>query len=199
LHPNVSGDFLQPGVGLRFHYEIGTGDLDWQRVELGLSGRRYVGPITVSAHADGGVVLGNRPPPQQLFELGGTETLPGYSYKQFAGDRAALFRSFASYRFGVWQRPVHLWRNFYLPGVGPGIAASAQGGWTEMSSTGALHSVAQLGAGWSAAPVSVATHGMRSTVGGGLTLFSDIVHVGLARPIDHAAPWKFVLGFGTSF
>ena len=199
LHPNVTGDFVQPGFGLRAHYEAASGGLDWQRVELGLSGRRYLGPFSLSVHADGGFVLGADPPPQQLFELGGNELLPGYDYKQFAGDRAALLRSFVSYRAGIWQRPVHIWRNLFVPGVSPGLAVSAQGGWTEVSSAGALRSVQELGTTSSGTPVSDATHGMRATFGGGLTLFSDILHVGVARPVDHAAPWKLVLGFGTSF
>jgi hypothetical protein len=56
-----------------------------------------------------------------------------------------------------------------------------------------------LGAGWSTTPVSVATGGARATVGGGITLFSDVLHVGIARPVDHAAPWKLVAGVGLVF
>jgi hypothetical protein len=199
LHPNVTGDFVQPGVGLSAHYEGASGDLNWQRIELGLSARRYLGPVSLSAHADAGVVLGAVPPPQTLFELGGNMLLPGYAYKQFAGDRAALFRTFGSYRFHIWERPVHAWRNYFIPGVSPGVAVSAQGGWTEISSPGAAHSVEQLGAGSNAFPTPEATHGMRATVGAGLTFFSDVLHVGVARPVDRPAPWKFVVGFGAAF
>lgn len=199
LHPNVTGDFVQPGVGARLHGEAASGTLDWRRMELSLSGRKYWGPVSVAAHADGGIVTGAHPPPQTLFELGGNELLPGYEYKQFAGDRAALFRSFASYRFSAWRRPMHFWRNYYIPGFGPGLAVSAQGGWTELSSLGARESVIQLGDGWSVAPVSQATNGIRATIGAGVTLFSDIMHIGIARPVDHAAPWKFVAGFGATF
>lgn len=70
LNPNVTGDFVQPGVGMRLRYEGGSGDLTWQRAELMLAARRHWGPISVAAHADAGVVLGNDPPPQRLFELG---------------------------------------------------------------------------------------------------------------------------------
>jgi hypothetical protein len=199
FHPNVTGDFVQPGVGVRVHYEGALGNLDWQRTELALSARKYFGPVSLAMHADGGVVLGERPPPQTLFELGGNEVLPGYEYKQFAGDRAALFRSFASYRFSVWRRPMHFWRNYFLPGLGPGLAVSAQGGWAELSSLGARQAAMQLGAGWSATPVSQATNGVRATVGAGVTLFSDIMHLGFARPVDRAAPWKFVAGIGATF
>ena len=197
LHPNVTGDFVQPGVGARLHYELGSGDLEWQRIELGLSARQYVGAFSFAAHADGGVVLGDNPPPQQLFELGGDLSLPGYNYKQFVGDRAALLRLFGSYRFNIWQRPTHFWRNYFIPGVSPGIGVGVQGAWTELSSAGAIFAAERLGS--PGIPVSEPTHGARATVGGGITFFSDILHVGVARPVDHAAPWKLVVGFGTMF
>jgi hypothetical protein len=198
FHPNVTGDFVEPGIGARGHYEIGSGQLDWQRLELALSARRYWGPISLAAHADGGMVIGNDPPPQQLFELGGPELLPGYNYKQFSGDRAALFRTFASYRFGIWKRPMHVVRNYYMPGLSPGIGASIQGGWTEISSPGAAQAVRDLGV-VNGIPVSTATNGMRATAGFGLTLFSDILHVGVARAVDRPEPWRFVAGFGAAF
>lgn len=199
LHPNVTGDFVQPGVGLRAHYEVGSGDLGWQRAELSLAARKYVGPVSLAAHADAGLVAGSAPPPQKLFELGGNEALPGYDYKEFVGDRAALFRTFASYRFGLWRRPIRVWQNLTLPGVSPGLALSAQGGWTELSSVGARSSALALGVDDAGVPISAPTHGMRATVGGGITLFSDLLHVGVARPVDHPAPWRFVLGYGGAF
>jgi hypothetical protein len=197
-HPNVTGDYVQPGLGAHAHYEAASGDLAWQRLELRLSARRYWGPVSFAGHADGGLLLGGNPPPQQLFELGGNELLPGYAYKQFAGDRAALLRSFASYRFGIWQKPVHFIRNYYLPGLSPGVAASIQGGWSEISTPGALAAVRELGV-VNGDPVSTATNGIRATAGGGLTFFSDLLHVGLARPIDRPAPWRLVVGFGAMF
>jgi hypothetical protein len=198
LHPNVTGDFVQPGVGLRVHYEGASGELDWQRIELTLSARKYFGPVSLAAHADGGVVLGATPPPQTLFELGGNELLPGYDYKEFAGNRAALLRTFASYRLNFWKRPIRFVRNFYLPAPAPGFGVSAQGGWAELSSPGAIAAVRQFGL-VEGRPVSQATQGMRATVGGGLTLFSDLLHVGLARPVDRPAPWKVVFGVGVAF
>lgn len=198
LHPNVSGDYVQPGFGGRLHYEIGEGDIDWQRIEASVSARQYWGPVSVAAHADGGLLLGDRPPPQQLFELGGNGLLPGYDYKQFAGDRAVLFRTFASYRFKVLEKPMYFIRNYYIPGLSPGLAASIQGGWTGVSSTGAAEAVRELGVA-NGVPVSQASNGVRATVGGGITLFSDILHLGVARPVDHGAPWRFVFGVGATF
>jgi len=198
LHPNVTGDYVTPGIGLRAHYELASGELSWQRAELGLSHRAYFGSLSLATHADAGWVAGSSIPPQQLFELGGIETLPGYDYKVFAGDRAALVRTFASYRFKVFARPVHIWRNFMAPGLSPGIAASAQGGWAELSTASARAAALRLGV-VDGQPVSQPTNGFRATVGAGLTLFADAVHVGVARPVDRPAPWKFVAGFGAQF
>ena len=199
FHPSVTGDFARPGLGARAHYEYGRGDLDWQRAELALATRKYLGPLSLGAHADFGAVVGANPPPQQLFELGGNVLLPGYRFKQFAGDRAALFRTFVGYRFGVWQKPIALFRRIYIPGVSPGLVASVQGGWTEISSPGAARAVRALGVDDTGIPLSAATNGVRATAGGGVSFFSDLLHVGLARPIDHAARRRIVIGFGTFF
>ena len=43
------------------------------------------------------------------------------------------------------------------------------------------------------------TGGVRATAGAGLTFFSDLLHVGIARPIDRKAPLRFVAGFGVAF
>ena len=89
--------------------------------------------------------------------------------------------------------------HLHLPGLSPGLVASAQGGWTEISSPGAAQSVRQLGVDLNGDPLSAATNGIRATAGGGVSSFSDLLHVGIARPIDHPAPWRFVVGFGTLF
>jgi len=153
--------------------------------------------LSVVTQAEGGLVAGDSPPPQQLFELGGDQSLPGYDYKEFVGDRAALFRVFASYRLNIWQRPRRVWRNFLMPGLSPGIAGSVQGGWSELSSPGAIAAAARLTS--PGLPVAVPTNGAVATAGVGLTFFSDMIHFGVARPIDRAARLKFVAGFGTAF
>jgi hypothetical protein len=198
-HPNVAADFVEAGVGGRLHYEAAVGQLAWQRAEVDVSGRQYWGPFTATAQADAGIVAGRVIPPQQLFEIGGFQSLSGYSYKAFAGDRAALFGSFVSYVLPVWHTPHRVWRWVVLPGLAPGFAVGAEGGWTALSSSAARTAVDQLGAGWSATPVSVATGGVRASVGAGVTFFSGTFHVGFARPVDHAAPWRLVAGFGRAF
>lgn len=199
LHPDVTGDFVSPGVGGRAHYELGRGQLQWQRLELSAGARHYYGNFSVGAHADAGMVFGSPLPPQQLFELGGTDLLPGYEYKAFAGDQAALFRGFASYRFDVWTRPIRLWQGYVVPGLNPGIETSIQGGWTRASSAAALESIRQLGMDQQGNAVSVPTRSVRATAGIGVSILSDLFHVGAARPVDRAGPWRLVAGFGTQF
>lgn len=194
LHPGISGDFVQPGIGATMHVEAGRGDIEWRRTELTLAARRYYGPIALSAEAQGGAVFGSVIPPQHLFELGGTASLPGYDYKQFVGDRAALFRGYTSYQFPLWRAPNRL-KNFAIPGVAPGLAVALQGGWTELSSNAARVAVRNLGA----VPLPVASDGVRATIGLGITLFNGSVHIGVARPIDQPAPWKLAFGLGPLF
>jgi hypothetical protein len=74
-----------------------------------------------------------------------------------------------------------------------------QGGWTALLSDAARAAVTELGAGFSATPVSRATGGFRATLGLGMTFFSGALHVGFARPVDHRAPWRLVGGLGRSF
>ena len=198
LHPNASGESLQPGIGAAVHYEGGRGELDWQRSELSLFGAKYWGPVTLAINSQGGVVWGSVIPPQQLFELGGDQLLPGYTYKEFAGDRVALVRTSAFYLFPVWRSPHRLWRTLFIPGVGPGLAVGLQGGWTTLSTNAARVAVGQLDPE-SAIPISRATGGFRATLGLGMTLFSGGAHFGFARPIDHQAGWRFVGGLGRSF
>ena len=199
FHPGRSGDFVQPGVGARLHVESARGALAWQRVEVAVSGRENIGAVSLSAEAQGGVVTGAVIPPQQLFELGGSSTLPGYDYKQFAGDRAALFHGFAGYVLPVWRAPRRVFRNLFIPGFAPGIAAGIEGGWTQISNTAASRAVQVLGTSPGGAPLSVATDRIRATAGVGVTFFSGILHLGVARPIDHPAPWRVVFGGGPSF
>jgi hypothetical protein len=199
LHPGLSGDFVQPGIGASLHYEEAHGSLQWRRVELSTSGQRYWGPFALFVQGDAGAVFGAFMPPQALFELGGVATLPGYGYKEFGGDRAALFRSYVSYALPLWRAPHRLRGNWFMPGVAPGMAAGFQGGWTELSTDASRAAVQQLGAGWSPVPVSRATDGIRATVGAGFTLFSGFVHFGVVRPVDRPAPWKLSLGVGPAF
>ena len=198
-HPGLSGDFVQPGLGARLHVESARGELSWRRVDLSIAGREYLGPVSLTAEAQGGAVTGSVIPPQQLFEVGGSATLAGYDYKQFAGDRAALFRGFAGYLLPIWRTPRRVWRNLFIPGLSPGFAAGIEGGYTRVSNAAASAALVALGSTASGAPLSSASDRIRATTGLGVTFFSGIIHLGVARPIDHPAPWRFMIGGGPSF
>lgn len=193
LRPGFTGDFVQPGVGANLHYEAARGGLAWQRAEMTVAGRRHWGQVVLTAEAQGGIVQGNVIPPQQLFELGGVGALPSYAYKEFAGDRAALVRGFASYAFPLWRAPHRVFRSYVLPGLAPGLGVSVQGGWAEVSSAAARAAVLGLGA------ATRETSGVRATAGFGVTFFSGLAHVGVARPLERGEKFKWVVGFGPSF
>ncbi|MEO6590984.1 MAG: hypothetical protein ABIO52_01555 [Gemmatimonadaceae bacterium] len=198
LHPSASEEFVQPGFGAHVRYEAGRGGLNWQRTDVGLSGREYWGPILLSLHADGGIVTGKSIPPQKLFELGGSSILPGYSYKEFAGNQSLLFRGYSGYTFPILRAPRRVWRSLYMPGLAPGFAAGIQGGWARLSSGAARESLARLNAS-SGTPVSRETDGIRATFGFGVTFLSGNFHLGVARPVDRGAKWRLAAGFGPSF
>lgn len=200
--PDISGELMRIGYGGRVHYERGDGDLDYQRVELRGATRWNRGRVTVAARADAGQVFGKVIPPQQLFELGSSEALPGYGYKEFAGNRAALLRGLAMYRLNLWAAPLRLTRRLWLPSPSPALAVGVQAGWTDVSTSAAQVAMAELGrvadpsslALWR--PVSRPSDGVRATVAGGVRFFGGAVGLLLARPLDRGGKWRVALTLG---
>jgi hypothetical protein len=183
-NPSAGALSLMPGAGVRIAYEGAYGDLDWQRLEGGLSMRYMPGRWTLAARLDGGVLLGPAPPPQALFELGSSFGLPGFTYKAFTGDRAALARTSVGFRLPLLNAPVRI-GSLYLPAPAPTPAVGLQAGWTEASpETEALMDAW----GWTT------SDGVRATVDLRLRLFGGSVSVGAARPLERGADWKFVWG-----
>jgi len=208
LRPDVTGLYLEPGIGLIASYEGAAGSLSWQRAELTIAARENAGDFGISSRAQAGLVWGKTLPPQQLFEIGGENALPGYDYKQFGGDRAAIMGVLAAYTFPVLRRPWRLVRALMMPGLSPGIAAGIQGGWAEAATaaarraTGLLDPNAALGCpSLNACPaaLSTPTGGIRATVDARLTFFGGLIGVGVARPVDRAAPWRLAFRFGQTY
>lgn len=202
LNPQVSGMFVDRGVGLRLNYERADGDLDWQRVEARAAVRRELGPLQLYARADAGVLLGT-PVPQAIFEIGRAEGLSGYGYKEFAGDRAAMLRSVVGYTLPVLRAPMRLPGGLFAPGPAPGLAVGVHAGWTGISSPSARLAVLGLGSEVGddglEAPLSRETDGVRGSAEVLLTFFSGAVGIGVARPIDRAGPWRFTARVGPAF
>jgi hypothetical protein len=178
-----------------FKVEGATGQLEWSRAEASVAARRYFGPVTIAARLDGGVVVSKDPPPQTLFELGGLNgRLSGYEYKEFAGDRAAVGRAYAAYGFPILRAPYRFGR-WLVPGLSPGVAGGLDAGWAELSTAALL----EMGDGTDANAVSRPTGRIRSTAFLGLTFFSNSLQVGVTRPIDQPAPWRWRVQLGQGF
>ncbi|MDP1889465.1 MAG: hypothetical protein Q8K55_01120 [Gemmatimonadaceae bacterium] len=199
--PDVNGELMRVGYGGRAYYERGDGDLNYQRVEVRAAMRWNSGRVTAAARADAGQVFGRVLPPQQIFELGSSEALPGYGFKEFAGDRAALFRGIVMYRLNRWNVPVRITRRLWLPSPSPALSAGIQAGWTDISTNAARVAIEQLGvvdptqlASWR--PVSRASDGVRATVTGGVRFFGGAVGVLMARPLDQGGKWRLLVTFG---
>jgi hypothetical protein len=203
LNPEVSGIFVDRGIGARIHYERADGDVRWQRLEVRTAVRRELGPFQLYGRGDVGTLLGS-PAPQVMFEIGSGQGLSAYGYKEFAGDRAAIVRTVVGYTFPFLRAPMRLPSQLFVPGLAPGIAAGIHGAWTEVSSSAAQRALLELGtttdsATGIATPLSRPTDGMRATAEVLLTFFSGALAVGVSRPIDHSGSWKFTGRIGQGF
>jgi hypothetical protein len=202
LNPQVSGMFVDRGVGARLYYERADGDLGWQRVELRTAARRELGPFQLYARGDAGMLMGE-PAPQVLFEIGHGEGLTAYGYKEFVGDRAAMGRAVLGYTFPVLRAPMRLPGGLIAPGLAPGVAAGIHTAWTDISSEAARRAVMELGLvadeDGLAIPLAGSTDGVRGSAELLLTFFSGAMAVGITRPIDHPGPWKFTARIGQGF
>jgi len=204
FHPDVNGAFVRPGIGATLQAEAATGDLAWRRAELRIIARRMLGPFIYAAQANAGMVVGDSIPPQQLFELGENQNLPGYGYKEFAGNQAAVIRGLVMYPLPLWRAPLRLGR-FVLPSVGPTLSFGAQGGWAAATNDAARSAILRLGTvgdsvlgipgSVSGAPVSRPTDGFKSSIDFRLRFLGGAVSIGAARATDHHESWRFVVGF----
>jgi hypothetical protein len=203
VNPEVSGMFVDRGIGGRLYYERADGTVYWQRLELRLAVRREVGPFQLYARGDGGTLLG-KPAPQVLFEIGGDEGLTAYSYKEFAGDNAALGRAVLGYTFPFLRAPIRLPSRLIVPGLAPGVAAGIHAGWSEISNAAAQRALLELGTTVDSAtglpvPVSQPTNGVRASAEFLFTLFNGAAAMGVTRVIDRRGPWKFTARIGQGF
>ncbi|MGI9140443.1 MAG: hypothetical protein ACR2GJ_04975 [Gemmatimonadaceae bacterium] len=203
LNPDVSGLFVDRGIGGRIQYERADGDLRWQRIEVGGAARREIGPFQLYARADAGTLIGD-PVPQAMFEIGRSEGLRSYGYKEFGGDRAALGRAVVGYTFPFLRAPIRLPARLILPGLAPGLAAGIHAGWAGVSGPAAEAALLELGATVDPTtgvlvPLSRPTEGVRASAEFLVTFFSGALGVGVTRPIDRAGPWRFTGRIGQGF
>jgi hypothetical protein len=205
VHPEVNAAFVRPGIGVVLQGQTTSGDLAWQRVEIRLVGRRAFGPFLYAAQLDAGALTSDSMPPQQLFELGENQNLPGYGYKEFAGNQAVVLRGLAMYPFPLWRAPLRLGR-LVLPGIAPTISFGAQSGWADATNDAARSAIARLGTvgtptlgfptGTPGVPVSRPTDGIKTSVDFRLRFFGGAVSIGVARATDRHESWKFIASLG---
>ena len=212
-HPEVSPLFARDGVGFRGEIEAGSGDLDYTRVEGRVVLRKSLTRVFLIARLHAGAVFATDPPPQQLFELGGPAGLPGYDYKEFAGDRAVLFRTRLSYPLPFLAAPIRIGSGVTLPSLAPAISIGFQGGFTDARSSGGLAAVRALGdkyddktgepvtdpATGEPLPAAVATDRIRTSVDLRIGFFGDALAVGFARALESGRKTRVVLAFGRQF
>lgn len=203
INPQVSGQFVDRGLGARISYERADGELDWQRLEVRTAARREIGPFQLYARGDAGTLLGS-PVAQVMFELGGEQGLSSYGYKEFAGDRAALARAVLGYTFPILGAPIRLPSLLILPGLAPGLAVGVSGGWAEISGPRAGQALLELGTVTDSItgmpiPISQPTNGVRASAEFLVTFFSGALAFGVARPIDRPGAWKFTGRIGQGF
>jgi hypothetical protein len=202
INPQVSGQFIDRGVGATIQYERGDGELRWQRLELRTAARHELGPLQVYARGNAGTLIG-APIPQAMFEIGSSEGLTGYSYKQFGGDRAATMDGVVGYTFPFLRAPMHLPEQLIAPGIAPGVAFGIHGAWAEASDAAARRALEILGTttdkSGAIGPLSRPTEGVRASIEALATFFSGSLAIGVARPIDRAGAWKLTGRIGLGF
>jgi hypothetical protein len=212
-HPAVSPVVARDGIGARAELEQAGGDLDYTRVEGRLVLRKSLRPLFLMARLHAGAVFADRPPPQQLFELGGPAGFPGYEYKEFAGNRALLFRARVSYPLPWLDTPVSIGRGITLPAFAPAISFGLQTGLADATTPSARDAVASLGVrrddGTGALvrdpvtgavlPASVPTGTLKTSVDLRVGIFGDALGVGLARALSQGRKILFFVAIGRQF
>lgn len=113
-------------------------------------------------------------PPQRLVLLGGRGTVPGYDFRGWGGDRAAFAHASLS-------------RAVLAPWLA--VRALAAAGWVGVDDAGRT-AAERMGVG--------ATGGIRSSVGAGLGVFYDLVHLDLARGLDRGR-WEWMVSVDSRF
>jgi hypothetical protein len=185
---NVLNSPISSGLGYTLSYQRGDGTLNWQKTELQSLAQKMVGRFVFAARVDAAYVAGSNIPSQQVVEIGGVEGLPGYSYKQFAGNEAVIARSTVVWLLPYLAAPIHI-GSIVIPGVSP---QPQIGLFTGITAATAQAQPVLNRLGW------VTTDGWRSTLDLRMRFFGGTFSVGAARAIDHNGGWMLVIGVGPS-
>lgn len=214
INPDISPVYVRNGVGAQLIYDAGYGDLNYQRLEARLIGRYDFSKMFIIVRAHVGAVFGDSVPPQQLFEIGGAAGLPGFDYKEFAGDRAALTRVRLTWPLPFLRTPIVVKPGISLPVFTPSLSFGVQGAWTDISNARVQAAVNALGFAFDTKtgqpkldpvtglplPASVETDGLASSADIRVGFFNDALSVGVAHPLTESTHgFSFFLAFGRQF
>lgn len=152
------------------------GDFTFLRptASLGYTRRFTRAAAELDAGLQGGIALGDLPR-QELFLLGGRGTVPGYPFRAFGGDRYALARATAS-------------ADLFRPFVRGRLLAAA--GWADVGDPGRLSA-----ARWGTQPLDRPI----VSVGAGVGLIYDILHLDVHRGLSRGGGWEVVVETSPTF
>jgi hypothetical protein len=205
VRPDIGISFVRDGIGGALEGELGTGSgFAYQRLVGRVLARKNLPFMYLTGQLHAGKVWGDELPPQQLLEVGGAVGLPGYDYKYWAGDVAALARVRASFPLPLFRQPIPVGQGFALPSLGPQFSVGFQAAWTDVTTPAAERAMAGLGPYFDTktgqevpgVPASRATDGAAVSLDVRLTLFNDALGIGLAVPVgfDKGPTVMFVWG-----
>jgi hypothetical protein len=130
VNPSAGGISLHPGLALRLAAEAATGDLDWRasRPASRSGACSAAGPSRCAATPAPCSATSRRR--RRSSSWAPSNDLPGFDYKQFVGDRAAIGRATLMYTLPIFNAPIRL-GSMWLPAPAPSPSVGIQTGWTD--------------------------------------------------------------------
>ena len=213
VNPDISAQFVRQGWGFQLVYDGGFGDLNYSRVQGRAVGRKDFSRAYIVGVIQAGTTLGDSIPPQQLFEVGGAVGLPGYEYKQYAGNKGVLGRVRLTLPIPLFTLGGALNKALSVPASQPSISFGYQGAWTSITNPGAQAAVTALGYLFDTGtgqtvvdsstglplPASVASGGWKSSVDVRVGFFGGALAVGVAKPFLKGRGIEVFLSIGGQF
>jgi hypothetical protein len=213
VNPDISAQFVRQGWGFQLLYDGGVGDFNYSRIQGRAVGRKDFSRAFVVGVIQAGTTLGDSIPPQQLFEVGGAVGLPGYEYKQYAGNKGILGRVRLTIPIPLFTLGGALNRALSIPTSQPSISFGYQGAWTSITNSGARAAVTALGYAFETGtgqtavdsvtgvplPASTASNGWKSSIDVRIGFFGGALAVGVAKPFIKGRGIDVFLSIGGQF
>ena len=214
INPDISAQFVRQGWGFQVTYDGGIGDLNYSRIQARAVARKDFSRAFIGAVVEAGTTLGDSIPPQQLFEVGGAVGLPGYEYKQFAGNKGILARVRLTLPIPLFTLSGGaLNRALSVPRSLPSVSFGYQGAWTSISNPGTQAAVTALGYAFNTGtgqtavdsttgvplPASIASNGWKSSVDVRVGFFGGALAIGVAKPFFQGQGLSWFLAIGGQF